>query len=160
MGKNNQGGLEMKHPYTVGLELGWKDDALNEEGFSLLTRLSKIFGMEAQERENLEMTYMESLPLISQGIGEGSVELKNYVENLEEWWYHEKFSAENCAHFIGRKALDVGMTKKGWVSASSWMKNVGLGEHFARGAWMQGNEPIEIDEIPTFFDDVVSMLEI
>ena len=81
----------MKHPYTVGLELGWKDDALNEEGFSLLTRLSKIFGMEAQERENLEMTYMESLPLISQGIGEGSVELKNYVENLEG----SKFIIEN-----------------------------------------------------------------
>ena len=160
MGKYNQGGLEMKHPYTVGLELGWKDDALNEEGFALLTRLSKIFRIGSQERENLEMSYMESLPLISQGIGEGSVELKSYVENLEEWWYDEKFSAENYAHYIGRKALDVGMTKKGWVSASSWMKNIGLGENFAKGAWMQGNEPREFDEIPTFFDDVISILKI
>ena len=150
----------MKHPYTVGLELGWKDNALNEEGFSLLTRLSKIFGMGAQERENLEMSYMESLPLISQGIGEGSVERKNYVENIEEWWDHEKFSAENCARYIGRNPLDVGLSKKGWISASSWMENVGLGEHFAKGAWMQGNEPIEFDEIPKFFDDVISMLEI
>ena len=52
------------------------------------------------------------------------------------------------------------MTKKGWVSASSWMKNVGLGESFAKGAWMQGSEPREFDEIPRFFDDVISILEI
>ncbi len=148
----------MKHPYTIGLELAWKDDALNEEGFSLLTRLCKIFGIGAQERESLEMSYMESLPLVSQGIGEGSVELKSYVENLEEWWYDEKFSAENYARYIGRRALDVGMTKKGWVAAFLWMKNVGLEDNFAKGAWMQGSEPSELNKIPTFFDDVISIL--
>jgi len=146
----------MKHPYTLGLELGWKDDALNEDGFSLLTRLTAIFQMDSQDRESLEMLYMESLPLISQGIGEGSVELKSYVENLEDWFPR---IGEDCARYIGRKALDVGMTKRGWKEVYSWMRSIGLGNGFATGAWMQGEEPIKI-EIPAFFDEVISALGI
>ena len=54
-------------------------------------------------------------------------------------------------------ALDVGMTKNGWRSVYSWMDSIGLGTSFAMGAWMEGDEPQEI-EIPAFFDDVVSAL--
>ena len=39
----------------------------------------------------------------------------------------------------------------------SWMDSIGLGTSFAMGAWMEGDEPQEI-EIPAFFDDVVSAL--
>jgi len=144
----------MKHPYTIGLELGWDDDALNVEGHSLLTRLSEILSMQAEEREDLDMAYMESLPLVSQGIGEGVTGLKSYVEELEEWFSDQ---GEVCARYLGRKALDVGMTKKGWKEVYSWMNSIGLGDSFARGAWMDGENPIDI-EIPAFFDSVVSIL--
>ena len=43
----------MKHPYITGLEIGWKDDALNIEGHKLLTRLSEIYEMETQKIESL-----------------------------------------------------------------------------------------------------------
>jgi hypothetical protein len=49
------------------------------------------------------------------------------------------------------------MTKKGWKEVYSWMNSIGLGDSFARGAWMDGENPIDI-EIPAFFDSVVSIL--
>ncbi len=144
----------MKHPYTIGLEYGWADDALNVEGHVLLTRLSEMFDLDAKKREELEMMYMESLPLISQGIGEGVTELKAYVQELEGWFSDQ---GEECARYLGRKALDVGMTKMGWNDVYSWMDSIGLGDSFAKGAWMEGEEPGDI-EIPAFFDSVVSKL--
>jgi len=144
----------MKHPYSTALEIGWKDDALNVEGHGLLTRLCSIFGLKSQERERLEMEYVDTLPLISQGIGNGVSELRIYVENLEDWF---PTSGEKCAQYLGRRALDVGMTKRGWKDVFTWMDSIGLGTSFAMGAWMQGQEPEEI-EIPSFFDDVVSIL--
>ena len=146
----------MIHPYTLGLKLGWKDDALNEEGFTLLTRLTKIFNMKSQEREILEMSYMESLPLISQGIGSGVDELRSYVEGLEQWFPED---GGKCAQLLGRRALDVGMTKNGWKDVYAWMESIGIGTSFAMGAWMQGDEPEDI-EIPSFFDEIVTILGI
>jgi len=144
----------MKHPYITGLEIGWKDDALNIEGHKLLTRLSEIYEMETQKIESLEMEYIESLPLISKGIGNGESELRKYVEDLEKW-FPQKGAA--CAQYLGRRALDVGMTKQGWKVAYEWMLSIGLGIDFANGAWMEGSEPKEI-EFPSFFDDIVSLL--
>ena len=144
----------MKHPYTIGLEYGWGDDALNVEGYHLLSELSKIFELSSKEREDIEMKFTETLPAISQGVGAGKTALKAYVRDLENWFPSQ---GEKCAQFLGRRALDVGMTKNGWKSVYSWMNSIGLGTSFAMGAWMEGEEPQEI-EIPVFFDDVVSVL--
>jgi len=144
----------MKHPYTIGLEYGWGDDALNVEGHHLLSRLSNMFHLSSKEREEMEMEFTESLPAISQGVGAGKTALKAYVRDLENWFPSQ---GERCAQYLGRMALDVGMTKNGWRSVYSWMDSIGLGTSFAMGAWMEGDEPQEI-EIPAFFDDVVSAL--
>ena len=56
-------------------------------------------------------------------------------------------------------ALDVGMTKNGWKSVFAWMESIDLGTSFAMGAWMQGDEPEDID-IPSFFDEIVKKLGI
>ena len=144
----------MKHPYIIGLEIGWKDDALNIEGHKLLTRLSEIYEMETQKIESLEMEFVESLPLISKGIGNGELELRKYVEDIEKWFPQK---GSECAQYLGRRALDVGLTKQGWKDAYEWMISIGLGIDFANGAWMEGNEPQEI-ELPSFFDDIVSLL--
>ena len=144
----------MKHPYTIGLEYGWGDDALNVEGYHLLSRLSNMLHLSSEEREDLEMEFTESLPAISQGVGAGKTALKAYVRDLENWFPSQ---GERCAQYLGRMALDVGMTKNGWKSVYSWMNSIGLGTSFAMGAWMEGDEPQEI-EIPAFFDGVVSAL--
>ena len=144
----------MKHPYTIGLEYGWGDDALNVEGYHLLSRLSNMLHLSSEEIEDLEMEFTESLPAISQGVGAGKTALKAYVRDLENWFPSQ---GERCAQYLGRMALDVGMTKNGWKSVYSWMNSIGLGTSFAMGAWMEGDEPQEI-EIPAFFDDVVSAL--
>ena len=144
----------MKHPYTIGLEYGWGDDALNVEGYHLLSRLSNMLHLSSEEIEDLEMEFTESLPAISQGVGAGKTALKAYVRDLENWFPSQ---GERCAQYLGRMALDVGMTKNGWKSVYSWMNSIGLGTSFAMGAWMDGDEPQEI-EIPAFFDDVVSAL--
>ena len=144
----------MKHPYTIGLEYGWGDDALNVEGYHLLSRLSNMLHLSSEEREDLEMEFTESLPAISQGVGAGKTALKAYVRDLENWFPSQ---GDKCAQYLGRMALDVGMTKNGWRSVYSWMDSIGLGTSFAMGAWMEGDEPQEI-EIPAFFDDVVSAL--
>ena len=144
----------MKHPYTIGLEYGWGDDALNVEGYHLLSRLSNMLHLSSEEREDLEMEFTESLPAISQGVGAGKTALKAYVRDLENWFPSQ---GDRCAQYLGRMALDVGMTKNGWRSVYSWMDSIGLGTSFAMGAWMEGDEPQEI-EIPAFFDDVVSAL--
>ena len=47
----------MKHPYTIGLEYGWGDDALNVEGHHLLSRLSNMFHLSSKEREEMEMEF-------------------------------------------------------------------------------------------------------
>ena len=144
----------MKHPYTIGLEYGWGDDALNVEGYHLLSRLSNMLHLSSEEREDLEMEFTESLPAISQGVGAGKTALKAYVRDLENWFPSQ---GDRCAQYLGRMALDVGMTKNGWKSVYSWMDSIGLGTSFAMCAWMEGDEPQEI-EIPAFFDDVVSAL--
>ena len=144
----------MKHPYTIGLEYGWGDDALNVEGYHLLSRLSNMLHLSSEEIEDLEMEFTESLPAISQGVGAGKTALKAYVRDLENWFPSQ---GDRCAQYLGRMALDVGMTKNGWKSVYSWMDSIGLGTSFAMGAWMEGDEPQEI-EIPAFFDDVVSAL--
>ena len=144
----------MKHPYTIGLEYGWGDDALNVEGYHLLSRLSNMLHLSSEEIEDLEMEFTESLPAISQGVGAGKTALKAYVRDLENWFPSQ---GDRCAQYLGRMALDVGMTKNGWRSVYSWMDSIGLGTSFAMGAWMEGDEPQEI-EIPAFFDDVVSAL--
>ena len=144
----------MKLPYTIGLEYGWGDDALNVEGHHLLSRLSNMFHLSSKEREEMEMEFTESLPAISQGVGAGKTALKAYVRDLENWFPSQ---GERCAQYLGRMALDVGMTKNGWRSVYSWMDSIGLGTSFAMGAWMEGDEPQEI-EITAFFDDVVSAL--
>ena len=97
----------MKHPYTIGLEYGWGDDALNVEGHHLLSRLSNMFHLSSKEREEMEMEFTESLPAISQGVGAGKTALKAYVRDLENWFPSQ---GERCAQYLGRVALDVGMT--------------------------------------------------
>lgn len=146
----------MKHPYTIGLEYGWGDDALNIEGHHLLSRLSKMFNLSSKERENIEMEFTETLPAISQGVGAGKTALKAYVEELENWFPSQ---GDRCAQHLGRMALNVGMTKNGWKSVFAWMESIGLGTSFAMGAWMQGDEPEDID-IPSFFDEIVTKLGI
>ena len=146
----------MKHPYTSGLEYGWGDDALNVEGHHLLSKLSKIFHLSPKQREEIESEFTEALPAISQGVGAGKTALKAYVTDLENWVPSQ---ANKCAQYLGRLALDVGMTKNGWKNVYSWMNSIGLGTGFAMGAWMEGDEPKEV-EIPAFFDDIVSILGI
>ena len=146
----------MKHPYTIGLEYGWGDDALNVEGHHLLSNLSKIFHLSPKQREQIEIEFTETLPAISQGVGAGKTALKAYVTDLEKWF---PTRGTECAQYLGRMALDVGMTKNGWRSVYSWMDSIGLGTSFAMGAWMEGDEPKDV-EIPAFFDDVVSTLGI
>tara|TARA_B100001113_G_C21107508_1_gene621588 strand:+ start:890 stop:1330 length:441 start_codon:yes stop_codon:yes gene_type:complete len=144
----------MKHPYIIGLEYGWGDDALNTEGHGLLSRLSDMFSLTAETREIMEMDFVETLPLISQGVGAGTIPLRAYVNDLEKWFPNQ---SHHCARYLGRIALDVGMTKHGWKNAFAWMESIGLGTSFAMGAWMQGEEPEKV-EIPRFFDDIVAIL--
>ena len=146
----------MKHPYTIGLEYGWGDDALNVEGHHLLSKLSEMFQLSSEERENMEMEFTQTLPAISQGVGAGKTALKAYVTELEKWFPED---GSKCAQLLGRRALNVGMTKKGWKDVYAWMESIGIGTSFAMGAWMQGDEPEDI-EIPSFFDEIVTKLGI
>ena len=138
----------MVHPYSIGLSYGWSDDALNEEGHNLLNRLANLLGVGHQTREVLEMEHVETMPLISQGVGAGVSALRSYVQELESW-FTEK--SEEHVRWLGRSALDVGLTREGWKETYAWMKAIGLERAFAEGAWMEGDSPPE-SELPDFFD--------
>tara|TARA_B100001113_G_scaffold92077_1_gene73726 strand:+ start:5599 stop:6039 length:441 start_codon:yes stop_codon:yes gene_type:complete len=138
----------MVHPYSIGLDYGWADDALNEEGHNLLNRLANLLKIEVSRRENLEMEHMETMPAISQGIGAGVSALRSYIQDLESWFPDE---GEQHARGLGRSALDVGLTRSGWKEAYAWMESVGLGRAFAEGAWMEKEEALDCD-LPEFFN--------
>jgi hypothetical protein len=144
----------MVHPYSIGLRYGWSDDALNEDGHKLLNRLANLLGVEHHTRESLEMEHVETMPLISQGVGAGVSALRSYVQELETW-FPEK--AEQHARRLGRSALDVGLTRSGWKDVYKWMDLIGLGQAFAEGCWMEGDGPPE-DDLPDFFDHPKKLL--
>lgn len=146
----------MVHPYSIGLGYGWADDALNEEGHNLLNRLANLLGVGYQIRESLEMEHMETMPLISQGIGAGVSTLRSYVHDLESWFPEE---GEEHARRLGRSALDVGLTRSGWKEAYAWMEAVGLGHAFAEGAWIEKEVAREAD-LPEFFNHPKKLLSL
>ena len=144
----------MVHPYSIGLSYGWSDDALNEEGHNLLNRLAGLLGIEYHTRESLEMEHVETMPLISQGVGAGVSALRAYVHELESWFSEE---GEKFAQCLGRSALDVGLTRTGWKETFAWMESVGLGRAFAEGAWIE-TEVSEVNDLPEFFNHPKKLL--
>ena len=110
-------------PYSIGLSYGWSDDALNEEGHNLLNRLANLLGVGHQTREIL---------------GNGTCGNYAFDFSRSRCWrlctpiicsrtrilvYREE--EETLMRWLGRSALDVGLTREGWKETYAWMKVIG-----------------------------------
>ena len=120
-------------PFEHGLALAWSDGALSRRGAQLLELLQSRLVLSDKQRAEIEEKWLESLSNIQRrSFGDGDEALSNWLKALSN-----TEQLEDAAKQLGRTALDVGLSKSMWKKAHQFATGLGLGDAFAKGAWLE-----------------------
>ena len=126
-------------PFEHGLALAWSDGALSRDGAIMLENLQEQLGITDSERAEQEQSWMVEISKTERrSFGDGDQILREWLEGL-----NDRDSLAPAARSMGRAALDVGLSKKGWKEAFQFASGLGLGEELAAGVWLEKDaEPL------------------
>ena len=126
-------------PFEHGLALAWSDGALSRDGAIMLENLQEQLGITDSERAEQEQSWMVEISKTERrSFGDGDQILREWLEGL-----NDRDSLAPAARSMGRAALDVGLSKKGWKEAFQFASGLGLGEELAAGVWLEKDaEPV------------------
>tara|TARA_B100001778_G_scaffold205849_2_gene170031 strand:+ start:79 stop:1137 length:1059 start_codon:yes stop_codon:yes gene_type:complete len=120
-------------PFEHGLALAWSDGALSRRGAQLLELLQSRLVLSDKQRAGIEEKWLQSLSNIQRrSFGDGDEALSNWLKALSN-----TDQLENAAKQLGRTALESGLSKSTWKKAHQFAIGLGLGEPFAKGAWLE-----------------------
>ncbi len=140
-------------PFEHGLALAWSDGALSKEGALMLEQLQKRLNLSDHLRAEQEEKWLSE---ISKGerrsFGDGDQILREWLETLSDY-----DSMSSAVKSMGRSALDIGLSKTGWIEAFQFADGLGLGQDLAAGIWME--EDVEgVKEWPPALDPLAIIL--
>jgi len=140
-------------PFEHGLALAWSDGALSREGAKMLEELQKKLKMSDDERSIQEEAWLNEISKNDRrSFGDGDQILREWLDTLSDYE-----SMASAIKSMGRSALNVGLSKQGWIEAYSFAEGLGLGNDLATGVWLEEEvEPIK--EWPPALDPLAIIL--
>ena len=135
-------------PFWHALDLAWcGDGALSLHSVRLLDAMQNMISLSSEDRATIEENFEEEVvfDLTRAGFGCGDQALAAWVGTLT---FLDDPAAVEVARALGKAALHAGLSRERWSSSQAWMNQLGLGEAFAEGVWLEGEEAGELARVP------------
>jgi hypothetical protein len=145
-------------PFWHALELAWcSDGALSLHSIRLLDAMQNMIGLSNSERAEIESHFEEDVVygLTRAGFGCGDQALAAWVGTLT---FLDDPASYDVSKAMGKAAMLSGLSRERWLASHSWMGQLGLGEPYAEGVWLEGEEAGEIARVPALLVPVAKMI--
>ena len=150
--------MEENTPFWHALELAWTGDgALSLHSIRLLDAMQNMIGLSNQRRSEIESRFEEEVvyDLTRAGFGCGDQALAAWVGTLT---FLDDPASQDVARAMGKSALISGLSKDRWSSSYSWMSQLGLGNSYAEGVWLEGEDAGELARVPALLVPVAQKI--
>ena len=67
-------------------------------------------------------------------------------------------ASQDVARAMGKAGLMSGISKEIWCSSYSWMSQLGLGNSYAEGVWLEGDDAGELARVPALLIPVAQKI--
>jgi hypothetical protein len=150
--------IQQNTPFWHALELAWcGDGALSLHSIRLLSAMQKMIGLSDSDRAQIESRFEQEVvyDLTRAGFGCGDQALAAWVGTLT---FLDDPASNDVSRAMGKAALLSGLSRERWSASYSWMDQLGLGEQYAEGVWLEGDEAGELARVPALLVPVAKMI--
>jgi len=150
--------MEESTPFWHALELAWTGDgALSLHSIRLLDAMQEMIGLTDERRAEIESKFEEDVvyDLTRAGFGCGDQALAAWVGTLT---FLDDPASQDVARAMGKAGLTSGISKEIWRSSYSWMSQLGLGNSYAEGVWLEGEDAGELARVPALLIPVAQKI--
>ena len=150
--------MEESTPFWHALELAWTGDgALSLHSIRLLDAMQEMIGLTDERRAEIESKFEEDVvyDLTRAGFGCGDQALAAWVGTLT---FLDDPASQDVARAMGKVGLMSGISKETWCSSYSWMSQLGLGNSYAEGVWLEGDDAGELARVPALLIPVAQKI--